>query len=257
MPLILGVAMLGVPAVAVAQARLFDPEAAEAEAREAHLATTRATLSDLGFAPHEQIGPDGTEVWIAGRAITWNLPNGEITARAPSAEGAARITAVIQRELARYPQGYLANVRMARVLVCNDLRENGREIPSLPNIDGGWLIDANLGDAFAARIVHHELFHFIDVADDGTLTSDAAWEALNAPSFAYGAGGRSLRTSWASERIDTAPGFVTAYATTAVAEDKAETFALWMTQPNELARRAAADPIVNRKVNELRLRLSR
>jgi len=249
--------MLGVPAVAVAQARLFDPEAAEAEAREEHLATTRKTLATVGFAPREHIGPDGTEVWIADHPITWALPNGEITADEPTPVDAKRITAVIQHELARYPQGYLANVKMARVLVVRNLRENGRDIPSLPNIDGGWLIDANLGDAFAARIVHHELYHFIDIADDGTLTRDADWEALNAPSFAYGAGGRSLRTSWASERTDTAPGFVTAYATTAVAEDKAETFALWMTRPDDLAQRAAADPIVYRKVTELRRRAAR
>jgi hypothetical protein len=257
MPVILGVAMIGVPAVAVAQARFFDPEAAAAEARDEALATTRKTLADIGFAAREHIGPDATEVWIADRAITWGLPNGEVTANAPSAADVTRITAVIQKELARYPQGYLANAKMARVLVVENLHENGRVIPSLPNIDGGWLIDANLGDGFAARIVHHELYHFIDLADDGTLTRDDAWESLNASSFAYGAGGRSLRTSWASEHTDTAPGFVTAYATTAVAEDKAETFALWMTRPDDLAQRAAEDPIVLRKVMELRRRVAR
>ncbi len=257
MPLILGAAMLTVPAVAVAQARLFDPEAAAAEAREEGVEHTRSTLSQVGFATREHVGPDDTEVWIAGRTITWSLPNGNITADAPSVADTARITAVIRRELARYPAGYLARANMARVLVCEHLRENGHDIPSLPNIDGGWLIDATLSDTFAARIVHHELYHFIDVADDGTLTSDREWEALNAPSFSYGAGGRSLRTAWASERADTAPGFVTAYATTAVAEDKAETFALWMTRPAELAQRASTDDIVGRKVTELRHRMSR
>lgn len=248
--------MLTVPAVAIAQANLFDPDAAAAEAREEHVTRARATLVQTGFSPREHIGPDGTEVWLAERSLSWSLPNGEITADPPAAGDAARITAVIRKELARYPAGYLARVNMARVLVCAHLRENAREIPSLPNVDGAWLIDATLGDAFAARIIHHELFHFIDLADDGTLTRDAAWEALNPATFSYGAGGRSLRTSWASERTDTAPGFVTAYATTAVAEDKAETFALWMTRPSELAQRATEDVGIGRKVNELRRRLS-
>ena len=134
-----------------------------------------------------------------------------------------RITRVLSRQLARYPAGYLAKVNVARVLVCAHVRENGHDIPSLPNIDGAWLIDATLSDAFAARIAHHEIYHFIDLAEDGTLNTDPSWEALNPSSFAYGEGGRSLRSGWASEATDTAPGFVTAYATTAVAEDKAET----------------------------------
>jgi hypothetical protein len=256
MPLIVLGGLIGVPAVAIAQAHLFDATAAEAKARDERSNAVARSFIEAGFKPRATVGPDHTEVWTATRPIAWTLANGPVSAEPPSATDIARISAVLDRELARYPQGFLARANMSRVLVCAHLAEKGLEIPSLPNIDGAWLLDATLSDEFATRITHHELYHFVDLAEDGTLDRDAAWDALNAKGFAYGAGGRSLRASWASQPSLLAPGFVTGYAASAVAEDKAETFSLWMTKPQETIQLAQNDAIVERKLRVLRGRLA-
>jgi hypothetical protein len=256
MPLMIVAATVVVPVIAVTQSKLFDAAAAEAQAKEEHARAFERTLDGVGFAPLATVGPDRTAMWTAAHTISWKLANGEITADAPEEADVARVRATLERELSRYPRGWVTRANMSRVLVVANLREKGLEIPSLPNIDGAWLLDATASDEFAARLTHHELYHFVDLAEDGTLDRDDAWAALNDKSFSYGAGGRSLRARWASEPSEMAPGFVSAYAASALAEDKAETFAFWMTKPDEALALARRDVVVAKKLSTLRSRLA-
>jgi hypothetical protein len=256
MPLVIAGAMIAVPAIAVTQSKLFDAAAAEAQAKDEHARAFGKELESVGFVPRAVVGPDRTEVWTAAHAIAWTLPNGEVTADVPDVADVERARVMLDHELARYPRGWVTRANMSRVLVVAHLREKGLEIPSLPNIDGAWLLDATASDEFAARLTHHELYHFRDLAEDGTLDRDDAWADLNTKGFAYGAGGRSLRARWASEPSELAPGFVSAYASSALAEDKAETFSLWMTKPDEALAIARRDAVVARKLHALRTRLA-
>jgi hypothetical protein len=257
MPLVIFGALVAVPAIAVTQSKLFDAQAAEAQAKEERTRAVGQVLESVGFAPRAIVGPDRTELWTSARVIAWTLPNGEVTADVPDDGDVERARRVLDRELARYPRGWVTRANMSRVLVVAHLREKGLEIPSLPNIDGAWLLDASASDEFVARLTHHELYHFVDLAEDGTLVRDDAWARLNLAGFSYGAGGRSLRARWASEPSELAPGFVSAYASTAIAEDKAETFSLWMTKPDDALALAQRDAVVARKLDALRARLAR
>src|SRR5690606_19670716 len=130
---------------------------------------------------------------------------------------------------------------LQRIVLCEDLREDVRAIPSLPNYRHTLLLDVGAPPGFLRRLIHHESFHFVDLADDGTVQRDPTWEALNPPGFVYGHGGRSMRDPAASEPDPALTGFVTRYAQAALEEDKAEVFAFMMTAPAALRRRAARD----------------
>jgi hypothetical protein len=231
-----------------------------AGAEDSAAAKARALPSDaatLGFTP---IGAPVRNVALldATRAFRIELGHGPIhgVAAEPSRLAAAR--AIVTRELSRYPATFLDAIRMRGVVFADDLREGEVAIPSLPNVGGLLLLDVAGTESELVRGFHHEVFHF---ADDGSLAPDPAWEALNAPSFVYGAGGRSLRGVWAARELDAdgflSGGFVSPYATSGPEEDKAETFAFAVARPAQVRERAAKDPRLTSKLHEIARRIGR
>lgn len=178
------------------------------------------------------------------------LPNGPVAGAAPDAKRARVARVVLERELARYPRTFFPKVNLAGVVLADDLVENDGPIPSLPNVARLLLLDVGAAEIDLVRVIHHEIFHFVDLADDGVLAPDPAWRSLNAPGTLYGGGGRSLRGTWAARPAVDLPGFVSPYATAGEEEDKAETFAFVVAR-----RTMPRDPIVAEKVRELARRV--
>lgn len=147
-------------------------------------------------------------------------------------------------------------MKLGGVVFVDDLFEGESPIPSLPNVAGLLLLDVHAAEGDLIRTLHHEIYHFVDLADDGHLSPDPAWESLNAPTFAYGAGGRSLRSAWAA-RASSLPGFVSGYATSGSEEDKAETFAFVVTRRDAVAERLTTDAVLAAKVREIERRVAR
>jgi hypothetical protein len=164
---------------------------------------------------------------------------------------------VVGAELARYEPSFLAAVGLERVLLCRDLSEGEKSFPSMPNVQHTLILDTDSPAPFLRRLVHHELFHFADFADDGELKHDAAWTALNERHFVYGFGGRLERhegsAQWSEQRL----GFVTEYAQSALEEDKAELYSLAMMAPARVAERAQRDRVLARKLARLASQLQR
>ena len=192
----------------------------------------------------------------ATRGFEIALGNGPLRGRAPEAAGARRAAQVLARELARYGRPFLRRVHLAGVVLSSGLTEGETPIPSLPNVGGLLLLDVDASERDLVRTLHHEVFHFFDLADDGRLAPDPAWAALTPGSFSYGAGGRSLREPWAARPSDDLPGFVSAYATSAVEEDKAETFAFAVARAPDLRARLARDGALAAKHAELARRVN-
>jgi hypothetical protein len=184
------------------------------------------------------------------------LSNGPVHGVPPSSEHFTRASALVSRELSRYPAHFLRKARLAGVVLIDDLAENETPIPSLPNVGGLLLLDASSAESDLVRSLHHEVFHFFDLADDGRLTPDAEWDALNASSFVYGSGGRTLRGAWAARPADDLPGFVSAYATSGIEEDKADTFAFAVARAHETKPRLARDGVLRAKIAELARRIA-
>lgn len=211
-----------------------------------------ADATRLGFVATSDV--NGVALVDATQSFRIELGNGPVHGVPPGLERLRTAKEIVRRELARYPQSFLHAIKLRGVVFASELGEGENTIPSLPNVAGLLLFDVDATARDLVRGLHHEIFHFADLADDGTLTPDPAWAALT-PGFSYGAGGRTLRSTWAADSARDLHGFVTPYATSGVEEDKAETFAFAMARPEELRARVASDPILVRKLDELARRM--
>jgi hypothetical protein len=212
----------------------------------------RADAARYGFVPRATAA--NVTLYEATREFRLDLANGPVRAAPPPPHLLAAARSVVTRELERYPSSFLAAAHLRGVVLAEDLVEGDHAIPSLPNVGGLMLLDVDAAESDLVRTLHHEIYHFADLADDGRLAPDPAWEALNARSFVYGAGGRSLRTSWAASAGDV-PGFVSGYATSGPEEDKAETFAFAVARPDAVRARLGSDPVLAAKLREVTRRV--
>jgi hypothetical protein len=194
----------------------------------------------------------GVELLHVRGGFRLELESRTITGQAATEAALAAASVLVADELTLYPEGFMRASGLRRVALCSDLQENRRAIPSLPNYRNTLLLDVDGSSAFLRRLLHHEVFHFADLADDADVLSDPAWAKLNPAGFAYGHGGRDMRQPAASALTDGLPGFLTRYATSALEEDKAEVFAFLMVQPSEVARRARSDAVLAAKARRIR-----
>lgn len=187
------------------------------------------------------------------------------------------VQSALAPELGLYPPSMLRDVVGLRVLVLTGaMTYNGQARTALPSYEHHALyVDAaptHLGvvrDATDRRkVLHHELFHLIDYADlgDGHF-EDVCWAALSGmhvlPIAAADQGGETMRGDrdgiWAVDPTEPhfLPGYVTAYASAAIIEDKAECFAALMYfRAESLAPLESADRRVAVKLAEMRRRVA-
>ena len=262
-----GVALLAAPCVGVLAEYLADPVAVAQARQEQWNASVKRSLEARGWLEIER-GLPAAYAWRlqrdhdidlleARRPFRLALLHGDVTGQPPPAEAARTAARVVADELGRYPGGSLEASRLRRVLLCAGLAEAGTEIPSLPNVEQTLLLDVESDPAFLRRLIHHELFHFVDYADDDQVRRDPAWERLNDPDFVYGPGGRSQRAPGSARLTTERPGFLTEYATSALEEDKAEVFSFLMTAPTTVRRIAKHDPVLQAKIAAVRAQLAR
>jgi hypothetical protein len=183
------------------------------------------------------------------------LGNGPVRGAPASEPRLARAHAIVRGELARYPRSFLTRIALRGVVLAAALAEGERPIPSLPNVAGLLLLDVGGTQRDLVRGLHHEIFHFADVAGGDRVAPDPAWEALNDQAWFYGAGGRTMRNVSAAAPSPEVPGFVSGYAASGVEEDKAETFAFLVARPDDVRPRLAGDPVLAAKVQEIQRRV--
>jgi hypothetical protein len=211
--------------------------------------------ASFGFVVRERCS--GIPLLESTRSFTLALANGPVHGGPPDRDRFAERSAFVARELARYPESFLRRIRLAGIVLTEDLAEGETPIPSLPNVGGLLLLDVTSVESDLVHSLHHEIFHFFDLADDGSVAPDPAWAALNAPGFLYGSGGRSLRGAWAAAPTTAITGFVSAYGTSGCEEDKADMFAFAVARPALVRARGASDGVVRAKLAELGRRLAR
>jgi len=254
MTLTVALALLVTPSVGLLAAELRDPSAERVRLAEEAELGLRADLLAQGLAPvtHEsaavaRLAGLGIEVFAPERAFRMESGRAWLRGAPISDRDQQRALATLASELARYPAQFFARARLHRLILCSHLHEDNEPIPSLPNYHGALLVDVDADASYLRRLVHHEVFHFADYADDDQLSRDPSWLALNERYFVYGSGGRFLRDPGAGRFTTEIPGFVSRYATSALEEDKAETFAMRMCAPEKFAQLIAADPILRAK----------
>ncbi len=216
--------------------------------------TLPSDIANVGFVVRGDIR--GIRILHAEKPFDLELGNGPIHAEVPKDEWRVPAERLLERELGRYPARFLRNIKVAGIVLMQDLHEGSQSIPSLPNVGGLLLLDVHSVESDLVRVLHHELWHFADMTDDGRVSPDPSWEKLNPESFVYGSGGRSLRSSWAAKPATDLPGFVSAYATSGVEEDKAEVFAFVLARHDILVKQMENDRVLQTKVQKLRTRVA-
>jgi hypothetical protein len=261
--LTIAAALLVTPGFALVADR-FEDEAAYARDRAATFDDAmRDALFERGFAPWTGAPADtlrarvDVEFVVPLRPFAIDLGGGRLSGRAPRPDVAKATARIVVHELVRYPREFLDSIRLKRVIVCEGLKEDDRDIPSLPNYEHSLFLDVDAPEAFVRRLVHHETYHFADFADDGSLGRDPAWARVNDRWFVYGTGGRFMRDPGSATLATDLPGFLSRYATSALEEDKAETFAFAMTDAVAVRDIAAHDPVVANKLDLLRRQIGR
>ena len=260
-------AMLVTPALGWLVETQYDPRAAAAAELEQVEERVREELLGQGWTPLAH-GPTeaaarrlldgrGVEALVASRAFSLPLANGRLEGDVPNPSHTAAALSLVETELSRYSRPFLKRSRLLRVVFAERLVLDAVKVPSLPNYERTLILDPDAPRDFLRRLVHHELFHFLDYADDDEVGRDPDWERLNEPYFVYGSGGRYMRDADAGRLRHDLPGFLTRYATAALEEDKAEIFAFAMTEPVLVRKAAERDPVIARKLQAVQGQLSR
>jgi hypothetical protein len=251
---------VGFAMVLAAAVGMLARSAAGAEDPSSKPSALPSDATNLGFVPTGSPAHD-VALLDATRPFRIALAHGPVHGVPAEPHRLAAARAIVARELLRYPRAFLQAIRMRGVVFADDLREGELAIPSLPNVGGLLLLDVDGTESDLVRGLHHEVFHFADLADDGSLAPDPSWDALNARGFAYGAGGRTLRAAWAAAPLESSGlvsgGFVSSYATSGCEEDKAETFAFAMARPAKVREQAAHDPVLAKKLDEITRRIGK
>jgi hypothetical protein len=186
---------------------------------------------------------------------------GPVDAAATRSDQIATFLPILIEEAGKLAPGAFRCAGVRKIALVRRLTVAGQARAAVPDwthrtlvLDVGYA--ATMPD-YARWVFHHELFHLLDYADNELIRFDPEWTALNAPGFAYGPGGdRAYHDPDSAYAWDAPPpGFVSLYATLGAEEDKAETFAALMMEPDELATACTQDAVLRAKVELLRRRL--
>ncbi len=159
-------------------------------------------------------------------------------------------------ELSLYRASFLKKAGLRRVVLCSALNWSGEERSGLACKQNSELYfditAAQFNDRYQRTVIHHELYHLVDFAEDGQDTVDETWRRLNGTSYVYKKRTLDFRASMLVGSIE---GFLTSYATTNVAEDKAETYSNMVVSPKRVRELAASDLVLSAKVSLIRKRM--
>ena len=173
------VALLGTPTLGFLAERLHDERAVAAARMEDADQALREQMLEEGFQPLAALESAvalssalGVELLAAERAFRLELMTGALSGSPPDSKAVRGVSELVRGELSRYPRAFFRASRLRRVILCADLHEGNLAIPSLPNYHATLLLDVGSSPEFLKRLLHHELFHFADYADDDQLQHD-------------------------------------------------------------------------------------
>jgi hypothetical protein len=155
------------------------------------------------------------------------------------------------RELSKYPDGLVKKLGIERLVFASEVILNGNPVGAVTDHETATIhlpvVEREVIPLFFEETMHHELFHVLDLRDDGKATEDPAWEKLNPTGFQYDPKAK------ASGRFeDDLQGFLNTYSMTGVGEDKAEVFGQLMIRAKAVQARTSKDAVLGRKVARIR-----
>lgn len=164
-------------------------------------------------------------------------------------------SSILEFELGLYPSAFVSRAGLKRIVLCRNLVGEGKERAGICRQSVGTVyldVGSNrLVDRVGREVIHHEIYHLVDHAEDGVIGFDTRWEALNTRGL------RKIepnsRSSLHSDRPfgTSQTGFINSYSRTAIPEDKAEIFALMMADDVVASYWSKRDDVVRAKIERI------
>ena len=194
-------------------------------------------------------GSSNVKVEIASKEIALRTRWGPLSAQVPRDGEALDFVSLLLKELARYPSSVVESLSLDGLFVCGEVRFRGERVGALTVFEPREIYFgahglAEADSAYSRRMVHHEFFHLLEHREE-SANYDWEWHSLNEEGFLY-----AQRISHPSNcSLSKDVGFVTEYAKSGVREDKAELFAVMMTDVEYLRSRIGHDTVLRSKVH--------
>jgi hypothetical protein len=188
-----------------------------------------------------------------GFSIAYTLPEG-VTGDVLTPEEAKEVLPQFFAAMDIFPVRFLKATKLNTVVLCRNLRLRGQPAGGIASSTG--VIALNV--PFHSHVVYHEMFHIAD-----KQPNNPSWTRLNNRQFVYGGspfnGGadeqnkRDKRKATAQAKpVDIRKDFVSDYAMTSEMEDRAETFAVMVTDPRRFEKLASESPVLRRKAEKVK-----
>lgn len=153
-----------------------------------------------------------------------------------------------------FPVRFLQETKLNTVVLCRNLRLNGQLAGGVASSTGVIVLNVPIH----SHVIYHEMFHIAD-----KQPHNPEWNKLNSKQFVYGGNKYNAdseemdksdkRKMTASKKdVDIRKDFVTDYAMTSEMEDRAETFAVMVTDPRQFEKLASANPVLKRKAEKVK-----
>ena len=162
-------------------------------------------------------------------------------------------TPILFMEFWIYGKSFIKKSKLKKIILLHNINytnsEGTQDRAGCPEYDLSKSITFAIREknlAYIRIVLHHELFHFIDYADDQNFDDDG-WEELNQEGFEYGEGGDTEREWIKLEK--NVMGFINHYSTSALEEDRAEIYQYLISCPDEALNNN--DVIVSKKAKRI------
>lgn len=175
---------------------------------------------------------------------------------------ALKLAKIIAEEWQKYDTTSIKDSGLKKIYIVNNLIVDGQFRSGMPEpiFEDALYFDASAkyvdseGGDYIRRTLHHEFKHLIDYNQHGSYRyEDILWLSCNTKPNVYKQGGAAMQNNPDYAHAEhPEPGFVNGYSTSAIEEDRAEVYALLLTNPAKLQNMAKNDASLQCKIAKLR-----
>ncbi len=188
-----------------------------------------------------------------GFAIAYTLPN-QISGDVLTSHEAKEVLPHFFAAMDIFPVRFLQETKLNTVVLCRNLRMNGQLAGGVATSTGVIVLNVPIH----SHIIYHEMFHIAD-----KQRNNPEWTKLNSKQFVYGGNiylpnsenldkNDKRKMMAAKKDTDIRKDFVSDYATTSEMEDRAETFAVMVTDPKQFEKLSSTVPVLKRKADKVK-----
>lgn len=188
-----------------------------------------------------------------GFTIAYTLPQ-QVSGEVLTPDEAKEVLPQFFAAMDIFPVRFLQETKLNTVVLCRNLRLNGQLAGGVASSTGVIALNVPIH----SHVIYHEMFHIAD-----KQRNNVEWTKLNSKQFVYGGNmfnpdseemkkSDKRKMTAAKKDADIRKDFVSDYATTSEMEDRAETFAVMVTDAKQFEKLASANPVLKKKADKVK-----